>query len=174
MSAEINFILTIAFLAVVTFICLKAATLKESRYLLGSTKMVTYLGMGFLIIGAALFSTYGLYGIALSAPFIIVGLIINFVTAYKTRSGRDTILLGTPQESRTISTGNYDHETLNQITESARARGMLVEQPNPSNPGDTVLQIRCPSCDYLFELGTSKIVELTVYCPSCYKGTDLS
>ena len=167
MSAELYFILTLAVLGIVSFICMKVSTREPTFNLLGSSKILTYLGTGFGIIGLALFSTYGLAGISISAPFLIVGFILGIVDNRKVMSSAFP-------KSQTSRLSNLDDATLNQLAEGARTRGILVEESNPTDPSDEVLQIKCPSCSYLFELGTSKIVGLTVYCPSCYKGTDLS
>ncbi|MHA1615262.1 MAG: hypothetical protein ACTSYJ_10485 [Candidatus Thorarchaeota archaeon] len=132
---------------------------------------MNYLGLGFLIFGAALNYTIG---IDYATPFLIIALILNFKAIYNVRRDKNAIPSADQLRSHTIGISNNDPEIVNQIAKVAKARIMLFERPHPTNPLDTVRMIKCPKCRYLFELATSRIVGYTVYCPSCYKGTDLS
>ena len=168
MAGEINFLITVAFLAAMAYVCNKRCS-TEGSYQSPITKVLMFLGMGLVIIGMAFYYTFGYYALEIYAPFLIVGMLIALIGGCKSRSDQNYIPPRSkkPTYAKPTEIIMTDPMTLDQLTESARTRGMLVERRNPEDPMDVVNSIRCPTCRYLFELRKARIIDNTVICPSC-------
>ncbi len=134
-------------------------------------RLLMVLGMVSMSIGMGLFYSFGMYAVSAMTPFIVAGLILVSLAGCLVLMQHNYIPRPTPAQPQfRDQPPEYfisDSQTLNQIAEAARAKGILVERPSADNPNEVYRSLRCPTCRYLFDIGRAKVVGVAVICPSC-------
>ena len=172
MAGEINFIITVVILSVMAYFCQTRCS-TETGYQSGTTKLLVTLGMGSMIVGMAIYYTAGMYALEIYAPFLIAGMILMVVGGCMSRRTPSYQTSKAPKHVQPTDLIRNDPETLNQVAEAARAKGLLIERKSSEYPLEVYRSLRCPTCRYLFDLGKARIVGFTVYCPSCDHAIEL-
>ncbi|MHA2426206.1 MAG: hypothetical protein ACXAEF_15565 [Candidatus Thorarchaeota archaeon] len=175
MAGELNFIIIVAVLGLMAFCCntrcSSDSSSKGSQTLM--IRVLMFLGMGSMVIGMALYYTFGTYAITLFSPWLVAGMILVLLAGCMGWRAQNYIPPPPPIPVQTTDAMVSDPYTLNQIAEAARKRGMLIERTDPDNPLEFYRSLRCPVCRYIFDLGKAPIAGFTVYCPSCNQGIEL-
>ena len=135
------------------------------------------IGMSSMAFGMVLFYSLGMYSIAIFSPFLIMGMILVLLAGCIAWKEQNYSSSPTPSQpyfrDRPPEFFTSDPNTLIQIAEAARAKGILIERQSAENPDEVYRSLRCPTCRYLFDLGKARIEGYTGYCPSCEQGINL-
>jgi len=53
------------------------------------------------------------------------------------------------------------------VFEIAKQRGLYSTRRDPDNPGTQIVRLRCPSCNYVYDVSDETLQDGMPFCPSC-------